>query len=187
MNRKVEKFLSFNGKTIVLLCKDGMWWIAIKPVCEALGVDYEAQRKAIYKNKILSQLPFEQTVVAADGKVRKMICLPEYVIYGWIFRIESSAEGLEEFQWLCYQVLYLHFHGSITGRKELIKHKAENQVKIDNLKNKVFANPEAQEMENLERQQKAIDRNLKQMDNDVFQEELNLFKQNIETQTWQRE
>lgn len=40
MSEKVEKFLEFNGKTIVLLAKDGIWWIAIRPVCEALGVQY---------------------------------------------------------------------------------------------------------------------------------------------------
>jgi hypothetical protein len=187
MNRKVEKFLSFNGKTIVLLCKDGMWWIAIKPVCEALGVDYEAQRKAIYKNKILSQLPSEQTVVATDGKLRNMICLPEYVIYGWIFGIESSAEGLEEYQWLCYQVLYQHFHGMITGRKELIRQKAMNSMTIDRLKNKVFVFPEVQELEKLEKKQKMIDRSLRQMDDDLFDEELNLFKHDATTQFTENE
>jgi hypothetical protein len=187
MNRKVEKFLSFNGKTIVLLCKDGMWWIAIKPVCEALGVDYEAQRKAIYKNKILSRLPFEQTVVAADGKLRKMICLPEYAIYGWIFGIESKSEGLEEYQWLCYQVLYQHLYGTITGRKELIRQKAMNSMTIDRLKNKVFVFPEVQELEKLEKKQKMIDRSLRQMDDDLFDQELNLFKHDTATQFTENE
>ena len=42
----------------------------------------------------------------------------------------SSAPGLEEFQWECYSVLYKHFHGSITGRKELLSEKAKAQMEI---------------------------------------------------------
>jgi hypothetical protein len=34
MIEKAEKFLTFNGKTIVFQAKDGMWWIALKPICD---------------------------------------------------------------------------------------------------------------------------------------------------------
>ncbi len=69
MNKKVSKFLEFNGKRIVLLVKDGTWWIAVKPICEALGVDYIRQFKNLKANRILSQLLSEQTIVAADEKI----------------------------------------------------------------------------------------------------------------------
>lgn len=91
MNKKIEKFLQFKGKRIVLLAKRSVWWIALKPICEALGVDYIRQFKKLKENRILSQLLSEQTIVAADGKLRKMVCLPESAIYGWIFQIESNA------------------------------------------------------------------------------------------------
>jgi len=32
-----------------------------------------------------------------------MICLPEFIILGWISKIESDAEGLEEYHWECEQ------------------------------------------------------------------------------------
>ncbi len=35
-----QKFLEFNGKNIIFLNVDGTYWIALKPICEALGVDY---------------------------------------------------------------------------------------------------------------------------------------------------
>ena len=131
MNKKVEKFLEFNGKRIVMLGKDGVWWIAIKPICEALGVDYRNQAKVVTKSKILGQLWSDQNMVAADGKIRNMTSLPEFAIYGWIFQIESAAEGLEEYKWECYRVLYEHFHGTITGRKELLTEKAKAELEID--------------------------------------------------------
>jgi hypothetical protein len=131
MNKKIEKFLKFNGKRIVMLANDGVWWIAIKPICEALGVDYIRQFKNLKENRILVQLLSEQTIVAADRKMRKMVCLPESAIYGWIFQIESGAPGLDQFKWECYRALYEHFHGSITGRKELLSEKARAQVEIN--------------------------------------------------------
>ena len=182
MSEKVEKFLEFNGKKIMFLGKDGIWWIAIRPLCESLNVNYNRQFQNLKKHKILCQLFAEQQMVAADGKFRKMVSLPEFAIYGWLFQIESEAEGLVEYQWECYSVLFEHFHGAITGRKELIKTKAKNSVLIDSLKNKVFASDEAIKLAAAERQQKAIDRNLKQLDMEQYNQELDLFKQNIENQ-----
>ncbi|MDP3641778.1 MAG: phage antirepressor N-terminal domain-containing protein [Bacteroidota bacterium] len=130
MNENTGKFLKFNGKRIVMLGKNGTWWIAIKPICEALGVNYNRQFQNLKNNRILNQLFAEQQMVAADDKLRKMVCLPEFAIYGWIFQIESNAPGLEDFQWECYHVLYEHFHGSITGRKELLSEKVKAQVEI---------------------------------------------------------
>ena len=35
-----EKFLEFNGKNIIFININGSYWIALKPICEALEVDY---------------------------------------------------------------------------------------------------------------------------------------------------
>lgn len=101
MSKKAQKLMEFNRRNIFMINVSGAWWIAIKPICGALMVDYEAQRKNLYESKVLCQLPSVQTVVAADGRLRKMVCLPEFAIYGWIFQIESDAPGLEEYQWYC--------------------------------------------------------------------------------------
>jgi hypothetical protein len=58
---------------------------------------------------------------------------------------------------------------------------------IDRLKNKVFVFPEVQELEKLEKKQKVIDRSLRQMDDDLFDEELNLFKHDATTQFTENE
>ena len=81
----LKEFLEFNDQTMYFTLVNGQWWIALKPICLALNVDWEAQRKSIKQDSILGELPSEQTVVAADGKQRKMVCLPELYIYGWLF------------------------------------------------------------------------------------------------------
>lgn len=174
MNENTGKFLKFNGKRIVMLGKNSTWWIAIKPICEALGVNYNRQFQNLKSNRILNQLFAEQQMVAADDKLRKMVCLPEFAIYGWIFQIESNAPGLEDFQWECYHVLYEHFHGSITGRKELLSEKVKTQVEISRCMNTM--NPEvAYNHKQATLKLNHINACLRKLDAEVIAEERSLF------------
>lgn len=174
MKSQVKKFLEFNGKTIYFVAVDGQYWIALKPICEALNVDFEAQRKNLKEDKILCQLPSEQTVVAADGKLRKMLCLPEFFIYGWIFQIQSSSEELQEYKLECYRILYEHFHGAITGRKELLSEKARLQLEIDKCFNTLDPLV-ALQIDQATKKLNKVNAKLRELDLDVMEEERNLF------------
>ena len=46
--------------------------IAIRPICEALGIDPEGQRQRIERDEILGSTMVMITTVAADGKEREM-------------------------------------------------------------------------------------------------------------------
>jgi hypothetical protein len=174
MKAEIKKFLEFNGKTIYFVAADGQYWIALKPICEALNVDFEGQRKNLKEDKILAQLPSEQTVVAADGKLRKMLCLPEFFIYGYIFSIQSNSEELQSYKLECYRVLYEHFHGSITGRKELLSQKARVQSDVDKCMNTL--DPEvALRLKTATSQLNRINANLRMLDSQVINEERTLF------------
>ena len=70
---------------------DGSWYVAVKPICEALNVDYTEQFKNLKEDEILSQLLCKHTTVAADNKQREMVCLPEKYIYGWLFSVKSNS------------------------------------------------------------------------------------------------
>ena len=133
MNQSIQKFLEFNDKKIYFKSVDGAWWIAIKPICEALGVNYERQRQNLRSIKIYSQLPTELQVVAADGKLRNMLCLPERVIYGWLFKLESNAPGFEDFQWACNDLLFNYFHGTITDASCHIRVKSDAEKELEKI------------------------------------------------------
>ena len=137
---KHQKFLEFNGKTIVFLNKDGIYWIAVKPICEALDIDYIRQFKNLKSEHFLSELLSEQTMVAEDKKLRKMVCLPEKFIYGWIFSLNSKSEALKEYKMKCYELLFDHFHGAITGRKELLIERLDVDTQIHQLKEELKEN-----------------------------------------------
>jgi hypothetical protein len=179
MKKEIKKFLEFNGKVIYFITVDGKYWIAIKPICRALGVDYIQQFKNLKNDAILAPALCKHTMQAPDNQLRNYLCLPEFFVYGWLMGIQSDAPGLVAYKWECYRVLFEHFHGAITGRKELIKMKAQTQIQIDSLKNKVYASEEARQLFGFEKTQKAIDKSLRLLDHEQFDEELELFKQNI--------
>jgi len=174
MKKEVKKFLEFNGKVIYFVAADGQYWIALKPICDALGVNWKYQHDKLKKNKILGQLSSEIGMVAADGKLRDMTSLPESFIYGWIFKIESNAEGMEDYQWECYRILYEHFHGAIGGRKDLLKEKAKAQVEIDRVYNGLTPD-QALAVEKSKRKINQINSKLRQLDAKALQEERDLF------------
>lgn len=174
MNKRVSKFLEFNGKTLMFLAVDGQYWIALKPICEALGVEYTRTFKNAKANPIYGQLLAVQPMVGADGKARKMVSLPEKRIYGWLMGIQSNAPGLVEYQTKCHDILFDYFHGTITGRKELLSAKAKAQLEMDEVMNTL--DPEqALKYDRAKRKLNQVTAQLREMDGEIIQEEKNLF------------
>jgi hypothetical protein len=175
MEKKLEKFLEFNGKSISILSVDGTWWIAIKPICDALNVDYEKQRERISRHPILSQLPTKQGVVAADNKIREMLCLPEKYVYGWLFSINSDKPELIEYQQKCYDILYNHFHGTITQRIKLLQEKNEALTDTLAIKEELEEDDRHIRLKDLGKKVKQINKSLKQLDTDLEAGQLPIF------------
>jgi hypothetical protein len=174
MKEQIRKFLEFNGKTIFFVAVDGMYWIAIKPICRALNVDYIRQFKNLKEDKILKAVLSKQTMQVPGDQFRNYVCLPEFYVYGWIFQIQSQSAELDEYKWECYRVLYEHFHGAITGRKELLSEKAKTQLEIDKCMNTL--DPEvALTLSNANKRLSQINRQLRESDSVVIEEEKTLF------------
>ena len=174
MNKQVSKFLEFNGKTLVFLAVDGQYWIALKPICEALNVDYIHQYKNAQKDPILGQLLCNHTMVAADEKSRKMASLPEKWIYGWLMSVQSASPELQEYKKLCYEVLNDYFHGAITGRKSLLQQKAKIQVEIDSIFNRLPVE-DTLTLDRAKTKLNRINSQLRSLDGEMIQEGRNLF------------
>lgn len=89
--------------------------VPIKPICEALGIDFDSQRKKLKEDEDLSSTAVLSTVVAADGKDREMVCLPIEFVFGWLFTInpknvkEDARESVRKYRMECYRALYSHF------------------------------------------------------------------------------
>jgi len=183
METQIKKFLEFNGKAILFLQVDGTYFVAIKPICEALEVDFIEQFKQIKSDPVLSQLLWNTTMVASDEKLRKMACLPEKFIYGWLFNIKKSkSEHLLEYKWKCYEVLYDYFHGTITHRQKLLKEKTKAELEIDVLEEKLEYNEDYRRLKDLKASIKDAGRALRNMDKDIINAQLDLWQQDFVTE-----
>jgi hypothetical protein len=87
----------------------------MKPICEAIGLDWPSQRKLIERDPVLGSTMVMMTTVAPDGCERAMLCLPIDYLNGWLFKIDVSRykgplrSKLIRYQALCYRVLADHF------------------------------------------------------------------------------
>lgn len=74
--------------TLSVLRQDGVGWLVLKPACEALGIDVQAQQRR------LERTPWATTammaVVGADGRQREMYCLRTDRVAMWLATIETS-------------------------------------------------------------------------------------------------
>lgn len=180
MKKSIKKFLNFNGTNIYFLDIDGTYWIAIKPICKALNVDYIQQFKNIKIDNILSGVLCKHTMHDASNRLQEMTCLPEKFIYGWIFSIQSSSEELKKYKKECYEVLFDYFRGAIVKKQEILEDKAVKIVEKNNALEVLRQTPEYQNYMKVKGDLSEIDKISKKIDDDIVKEKLKtLFEQDF--------
>ena len=114
----MNKFLQFHDRTIYFKEINGEYYIAIKPICEILNVDYSRQLRTMKNDEILSLVWSLETIPDKRNRPQDMVCLPEKYVYGWLFSLKSNSKELKEYKKQCYDILFNHFNGLILGRKK---------------------------------------------------------------------
>lgn len=104
--------------------------VAIKPICEVLGVDYKVQWQKIKDDEDFSSVMVLSTTTGADGKQYEMCCLPIHYIFGWLYTINpknvkpEAQESVREYRRTCCGVLYNHF------LKQPMKQLDQNKIEV---------------------------------------------------------
>ncbi|MFQ0995623.1 phage antirepressor N-terminal domain-containing protein [Gilliamella sp. BG2] len=112
-NTKLET-IQFHNQQLIVLNHENKPYIAMKPVCENIGLSWAAQFKRIQRHHVLSQGVVMMTIPSKSGN-QEYLCLPISMINGWLFGIETSRvkpeirATLEQYQLECFDVLYNHF------------------------------------------------------------------------------
>jgi hypothetical protein len=175
MKQSLKKFLEFNDKTLLFSSINGTYWIALKPICEILGVVFDRQLRTMKADPILGSRWALKPIQVPEDQARKMVCLPEYLIYGWLFSIKSDSSELLQYKQECYEALYNYFHGTITRRKRLFEEKAKIQNERNGLEIELRGNDKFIRLEDLRAREARIGKELKEMDTDEFNEQRELF------------
>lgn len=133
-----------NGSEIFAIPDEsGEFFVPIKPICEAIGIDPEGQRKKISEDEDLNSTTELRSVVATDGKVREMLCLPLLYVYGWIFTINpknvapEAKETVRKYRMECYFALYNHFFGRSGRLREIDAAEREAVARLELLNKKL--------------------------------------------------
>jgi prophage antirepressor-like protein len=164
MKDSFSRTLEFNGKNITVIHNEGKWWVAIKPICDALEVEYTRTFKNLKEDEILGQLLAEQPMVASDGRTREMLCLPEKFIYGWLFSIRSESPALKKYKLVCYDILYNHFHGALTGRIETLTERVDLDMQIIDLQDQLLQSEQFLKIQELKKRKTQLGKRLRELD-----------------------
>lgn len=153
---------------------DGKTYVAIKPICSALGVSYSGQFERIKRDEILGELFVLARTTGADGKQYEMQCLPLEFVFGWLFSIdhkqvkEDAREAVLAYKKECYKILYDHFNGPISKRRNALREKLEAEQEIKKLdraiEEKIKDLPEYKQREDFLSKKMVAEKQIKQVD-----------------------
>jgi hypothetical protein len=129
--------VQFHDQNLTAAMIDGKPYVAMKPICENIGLQWEGQFQRIKRHLVLSSTMCMTHIVAEDGKQREMLMLPLDYLNGWLFGIDVARvkpdikDRLTDYQRECFQVLADYFMpesrldlaGLVRENFEALKHK----------------------------------------------------------------
>lgn len=107
--------VTFHNQEIQVLNHDGKPYVAMRSICENIGLAWNAQYERIRRNEILNSSVRMIRTEQVSGVQRDLLCLPLGYLNGWLFGIEINRckpeirEVLRLYQLECFDVLYKHF------------------------------------------------------------------------------
>ncbi|WP_051321328.1 phage antirepressor N-terminal domain-containing protein [Chrysiogenes arsenatis] len=102
--------VSFHGHELLTTEKDGKVYVAMKPIVEAIGLDWTAQFRRIQRQPVLSQGIAIMATPSAGGE-QETTFLPLDLLNGWLFGVDVNRvkpelkERLLQYQKECYHAL----------------------------------------------------------------------------------
>ena len=107
--------IQFYGQPLITIEQDGKYYVAMRPICENIGLDWGGQYTRIKRDEVLRQgvvvIP-----TPSNGGSQQMLCLPIEYLNGWLFGIDATRvkpgikDKLIRYKKECYQVLHNYWH-----------------------------------------------------------------------------
>ncbi|MGR5951132.1 phage antirepressor N-terminal domain-containing protein [Raoultella planticola] len=104
-------YVPFNGQQVLTAVAAGVTYVAMRQIVENIGIDWTGQSVKLRKMKDKFNCR-DISMVAADGKIRKLLCLPLKKLNGWLFSINPEKvradirDKLIQYQEECFTVLH---------------------------------------------------------------------------------
>lgn len=105
--------VNFHGHELPLVAYNDEPHVAMKPVAEAIGLQWQAQYNRIRRHPVLATcVSVMDMQLPGDTQRRAVVILPLQYLNGWLFGIDASRvkpairERLVQYQRECFQALY---------------------------------------------------------------------------------
>jgi hypothetical protein len=109
--------VNFRNDTLFAVERDDGVFLALKPICDSLGVAWQGQLQRVKDDPVLGE-GVTTIVIPSVGGPQETVCLKMEMVNGWLFKIDSRRVKDEEakqklltYQRECYGVLHQHFYG----------------------------------------------------------------------------
>lgn len=103
--------VNFRSDELVAIERDDGYYVALRPICEAMGLSWGSQLQRVRRDRILSEgIVVMKTPLSRHGQ--EEVCMRIELVNGWVFSIDDSRvkdeETLEKvlaYKRECYQAL----------------------------------------------------------------------------------
>lgn len=124
-NQISTQTISFNNQSLITVEQNGNHYVAMKPICENIGLAWEPQVLRIKRDEVLSQGMIVM-ITPTNGGNQNMICLPIEYLNGWLFGIDINRckpeirDTLIKYKKECYQALHDYWFNGKAERKTTV-------------------------------------------------------------------
>ena len=136
MNNQNLVLISFNRDQLQMVEHEGQPFVVMKPLVRALKLNWSGQQNKLLENKRKFNY-MAIHIVALDGKLREMGCIPLKKLNGWLFGINANnipnlttRSKVEKYQEECFEVLWNYWSNRSKSPYESLleeKWKLENE------------------------------------------------------------
>ncbi len=115
--------IPFRSKELLLVDNYGHPFVPMKPVVEGMGLDWKTQYRKLQSGRFDSTMVM-MTIVAEDGRLREMACMPLRKLAGWLMSIHASKvrpdlrDNVIAYQNECDDVLWSYWNDGIAVRND---------------------------------------------------------------------
>ncbi|MET0337895.1 MAG: phage antirepressor N-terminal domain-containing protein [Caulobacter sp.] len=109
--------VNFRGDDLYGFENDDGVFVAVKPICDAIGMKWEGQRQRLNRDPVLREGTCIMQVAQSVFGMSEVTCLRMDLVNGWLFGIDSSRikdeatrEKVIMYQRECHSVLFKHFY-----------------------------------------------------------------------------
>lgn len=118
--RTETALVPFHGQQLLTIKDGDTIRVAMKPICEAIGLDWSAQFRRIERHAVLGTcVAIMATQLPGEVQSREVITLPLDYLNGWLFGIDVSRvkpelrERLVEYQRECFAALAAYWQQGV--------------------------------------------------------------------------